>query len=58
MVGLAKHLEEIGKKHRLLKLVDMHEKDTIRRLGEEFAERRQVYQQSSNVKRGTRKMEG
>ena len=55
MVRLAKHLEEIGKKHRLLRLVDMHEKDTIRRLGEEFAEWRQVYQQSSNVKKGTRK---
>ena len=33
----------------------MHEKDTIRRLGEEFAEWRQVYQQSSNVRKGTQK---
>ena len=55
MVGLAKHLEEIGKRHSVLRLVDMHEKDTIRRLAEDFVERRQVYQQSSNVKKGTRK---
>ena len=49
------HLEKAAKEHSLLRLAEEHEKETIRRLGKEFIERREVYQESSNVKEGTRK---
>ena len=55
MVGLMEHLEQAAVEHSLLKLVEEHERETIRRLGKEFIERREVYQESSNVKEGTRK---
>ena len=55
MVGLMEHLEQAAEEHSLLKLVEEHERETIRRLGKEFIERREVYQESSNVKEGTRK---
>ena len=54
MVGLMEHLEQAAEEHSLLKLVEEHERETIRRLGKEFIERREVYQESSNVKEGTR----
>ena len=53
MVGLM--AEQAAEEHSLLKLVEEHERETIRRLGKEFIERREVYQESSNVKEGTRK---
>ena len=40
MVGLMKHLEEVKDKHSLLKAVELHERQTIGRLGEEFIKRR------------------
>ena len=55
MVGLMEHLEQAAEEHSLLKLVEEHERETIRRLGKEFIEWREVYQESSNVKEGTRK---
>ena len=54
-VGLKKHLDEVACKHSLLELVEKHEKDKIGRLGEEFLKRRKEFQESSNVKQGTRK---
>ena len=55
MVGLMEHLEQVAEEHSLLKLVEEHERETIRRLGKEFIEQREAYQESSNVKEGTRK---
>ena len=43
MVGLMEHLEQAVEEHSLLKLVEEHERETIRRLGKEFIERREVY---------------
>ena len=54
-VGLKKHLDEVSKKHSLLSPVEKHEKDNIGRLGEEFIQRRKEFEESSNVKQGTRK---
>ena len=54
-VGLKKHLDEVSKEHLLLSLAEKHEKDKIGRLGEEFIQRRKEFQESSNVKQGTRK---
>ena len=54
-VGLKKHLDEVACNHSLLELVEKHEKDKIGRLGEEFLKRRKEFQESSNVKQGTRK---
>ena len=61
MVGLMEHLEKVEEEHSLLKLVEEHEKETIRRLGKEFIERREAYQekqpcQRRNQKRAGRKM--
>ena len=39
----------------MLELVEKHEKDKIGRLGEEFLKRCKEFQESSNVKQGTRK---
>ena len=55
LLGLMEHLEKVADEHSLLKFVEEHEKETIRRLGKEFIERREAYQESSNVKEGTRK---
>ena len=33
MVGLMEHLEQVAEEHSLLKLVEEHERETIRRLG-------------------------
>ena len=55
MVGLMEQLEKVAEEHSLLKLVEEHEKETIRRLGKEFIERREACQESSNVKERTRK---
>ena len=55
MVGLMRHLEEVRGTHSLLKEVEEHEKQSIRRLGNEFIERREQHQKSSDVKKGTRK---
>ena len=33
------HLEKVAEEHSLLKLVEEHEKETIRRLGKEFREK-------------------
>ena len=55
MVGLMKHLEEVKDKHSLLKAVELHERQTIGRLGEEFIKRNKEHQNCSNVKQGTRK---
>ena len=50
-----KHLEEVKDKQSLLKAVELHERQTIGRLGEEFIKRSEEHQNSSNVKQGTRK---
>ena len=55
IVGLMKHLEEVKDKHSLLKAVELHERQTIGRLGEEFIKQSEEHQNSSNVKQGTRK---
>ena len=55
MVGLMENLEQVAEEHSLLKLVEEHKRETIRRLGKEFIERKEAYQESSNVKEGTRK---
>ena len=55
MVCLMKHLEEVREKQNLLTAVDLHEKQTIRRLGEEFSRLREVHQNSSNIKQWKRK---
>ena len=54
-VGLKKHLDEVACKHSLLELIEKHEKEKIGRVGEEFLKRRKEFQESSNVKQGTRK---
>ena len=54
-VALKKNLDEVACKHSLLEPVEKHEKDKIRRLGEEFLKQRKEFQESSNVKQGTRK---
>ena len=43
MVGLMKHLEEVRDTHSFLKEVEEHEKQSIRRLGNEFIERREQH---------------
>ena len=55
MVGLMEHLGKVAEEHSLRKVVEEHEKETIRRFVNEFIERREAYQESSNVKEGTRK---
>ena len=54
-VGLMEHLEQVAEEHSSLKLVEELERETIRRLGKEFIKQREAYQESSNVKEGTRK---
>ena len=55
MVGLRKHLEEVRDTHSLLKEVEEYEKQSIRRQENEFIERREQNQKSSDVRMGTRK---
>ena len=55
MVGLMKHLEEVRDTHSLLKEVEEHKKQSIRRPGNEFIEQREQHQKSSDVKKRTRK---
>ena len=55
MVGLMEHLEQMKEKHSLLKEVEVHERQTIGRLGKGFIQRRESYQKCSNVKQGSRK---
>ena len=54
-VGMLKHLEEAEEKHSSLKLVKQQEEESISRLRKEFLIRRKEFQNSSNVKEGTRK---
>ena len=42
MVGLMEHLEQMKEKHSLLKEVEVHEWQTIGRLGKEFIQRRVI----------------
>ena len=55
MVELMEHLEQMKEKHSLLKEVEVHERQTIGRLGKDFIQRRESYQECSNVKQGSRK---
>ena len=55
MVGLMEHLEQMKEKHSLLKEVEVHERQTIGTLGTKFIQRRESYQECSNVKQGSRK---
>ena len=55
MVRLMEHLEQMKEKHSLLKKVEVHQRQTIGRMGKEFIQRRESYQESSNIKQGSRK---
>ena len=48
------HLEQMKEKHSLLKEVEVHERQTTGRLGKKFIQRRESYQECSNVKQGSR----
>ena len=43
MVELMEHLEQMKEKHSLLKEVEVHERQTIGRLGKDFIQRRESY---------------